>query len=250
MAGYKVKAGDTGCGIARKYNTSLKALQAANPNRNLNKLAIGQELAIPSSASGAKKPVATTQKKPAAAVQKKPVAQQSKPSTKAPVTKKSANPFAAQSKPVAAQSKPAAVENTNFTKAQIQEKIRAEAKKQGIDENLALAVVEQESNFDPKAKSRTGAAGLFQLTKIAAKQVNGEKTYDVDKNIKYGTEYLKWCINHTKTNEEALVAYNRGLSAMKKAKADNIPIDSITDKKNGKGYATNVLNIFEKNKNV
>lgn len=133
-----------------------------------------------------------------------------------------------------------------YTTEQIKNKIKEKAKEFGLDESLVLGLVEQESNFNPNATSKTGAAGLFQLTKIAAKQVKGEKTYDVDKNIEYGLKYLKWCIDNTKTEEEALVAYNRGLGAMKKAKVKGKEIDSITDKKNGKGYAENVLQLRKK----
>lgn len=135
---------------------------------------------------------------------------------------------------------------TKLTKTQIQDKIKQETKKYGLDESLVMALVEQESNFDPSARSKTGAAGLFQITKIAAQQVNDKKTYNIDKNIEIGLKYLKWCIENTSTDEEALVAYNRGLQAMKNAKKAKIPIDSITDKKNGKGYAENVLELKEK----
>ncbi len=135
---------------------------------------------------------------------------------------------------------------TKYTTEQIKNKIKEKVKEFGLDESLVLGLVEQESNFDPVATSKTGAAGLFQLTKIAAKQVKGEKTYDVDKNIEYGLKYLKWCIDNTQTEEEALVAYNRGLKAMKTAKAEGKAIDSITDKKNGKGYAENVLELRKK----
>ena len=133
-----------------------------------------------------------------------------------------------------------------YTTEQIKNKIKQKVKEFGLNESLVFGLVEQESNFNPNATSKTGAAGLFQLTKIAAKQVNGEKTYNVDKNIEYGLKYLKWCIDHTKTEEEALVVYNRGLSAMKTAKAEGKKIDSITDKKNGKGFAENVLELRKK----
>ena len=232
MAEYKVRSGDTGYSIARTKGIPFKSLQAANRGKNLNKLAIGQMLTIP----------AEKATKPKQSVIKKKTAQSKTSETVQKLTTKS-NLFAAKT----TDSK---TENTNYTTTQIKDKIKAEAKKQGVDENLALAVVEQESQFKPSAKSHTGALGLFQLTKIAAKQVNGEKTCDVDKNIETGTKYLKWCLDHTKTNEEALVAYNRGLTAMKKAKNNGTPIDSITDKKDGKGYAENVLNILEKNKNI
>lgn len=45
---HKVVSGETGAVIAKKYGVSVKALQAANPSVNWNRMKIGQVLAIPS----------------------------------------------------------------------------------------------------------------------------------------------------------------------------------------------------------
>lgn len=179
---HSIKSGDTFWSLARKYNTTVKAIQDANPNVDPTSLKKDQKIIIPGKSSSAQK-------------------------TSAPKSNSSTQ---------------------TFTKEQIVEKIKTAAKKYGIDENLALAVVEQESNFNPNALGKSGDTGLFQLTSIAAKQVKGELTFDVDKNIEYGLKYLKWCLNNSSTDEEALVIYNRGIGALKRAKANNIPIDSIT----------------------
>lgn len=44
---HKVASGETGAVIAKKYGVSIKALQAANPTVNWNRMKIGQVLAIP-----------------------------------------------------------------------------------------------------------------------------------------------------------------------------------------------------------
>lgn len=46
-ATHKIKAGDTWWGVARKYNVSVKALQAANKKSTAGKLQIGQSLQVP-----------------------------------------------------------------------------------------------------------------------------------------------------------------------------------------------------------
>lgn len=120
----------------------------------------------------------------------------------------------------------------------IKNKIIAEAEKQGVDPALALGLAEQESNFNPKAKSQAGAMGLFQLMPATAKEMGVTDPYDIDQNIRGGVKYLKWCLNNTNTVEEALVAYNAGLGNLKKAKKAGKPIDSITDRGS---YAKSVM---------
>jgi LysM repeat protein len=44
---YTVKSGDTGFRIAKNFNLSLKALEAANPGEDWNRLKVGQALMIP-----------------------------------------------------------------------------------------------------------------------------------------------------------------------------------------------------------
>jgi len=111
-------------------------------------------------------------------------------------------------------------EGTSQT-VRIKNKIIEEANRQGVDPALALGLAEQESHFNPKAKSQTGARGIFQMTSVACKQVGipfDDKLYDADYNIKYGIKYLKWCLDHTKTVEEALFAWNSGIGNLQKAK--------------------------------
>lgn len=110
----------------------------------------------------------------------------------------------------------------NDSKGHIKNMIIEEAQAQKVDPALALAVADQESAFNPKAKSQTGARGIFQMTSIACKQVGipfDEKLYDPAHNIKYGIKYLKWCLEHTDTVEEALFAWNSGRTNLDKAKA-------------------------------
>lgn len=69
----------------------------------------------------------------------------------------------------------------------------AEARRQGADPLLVLALVKQESNFDPGAKSPAGAKGLMQLMPktAAAVGVSPGRLFDPRANLQAGIRYLK-----------------------------------------------------------
>ena len=68
-------------------------------------------------------------------------------------------------------------------KDQYKRAIREAAKQYGIDPNLALAIAQQESGFNPKAvNAASGATGLFQLMPGTAKRLGVDPT-DPNQNI-------------------------------------------------------------------
>ena len=85
-----------------------------------------------------------------------------------------------------------------------------EAKLQGINPNLALAVAFNESRFDPKAISPAGAIGVMQLMPDTAKDLNVDPR-DLEQNISGGIQYLK-NLGAQFDNDPAktLAAYNAG----------------------------------------
>jgi Soluble lytic murein transglycosylase and related regulatory proteins (some contain LysM/invasin domains) len=93
------------------------------------------------------------------------------------------------------------------------------ARTDGIDPFLILAVMRQESVFNPTIVSRAGAVGLMQLMQPTAKAVAAElsETFFVDSltrlstNIRYGSHYLKKLLDQFGGNMVlALAAYNGG----------------------------------------
>jgi len=77
--------------------------------------------------------------------------------------------------------------------------VLSEAKKRSVDPRLVLAIMKQESQFKPNAKSPSAARGLLQLTIDAAqkygaragmKQVSDDSLYQPGTNIAIGTEYI------------------------------------------------------------
>jgi hypothetical protein len=88
--------------------------------------------------------------------------------------------------------------------------VRRIAREVGIDENQFLALVYQESRFDPCAKSRAGAMGLAQLMPGTAADL-GVDPSDIEQNLRGGALYYKQQLARFGGDMAlALAAYNAG----------------------------------------
>jgi soluble lytic murein transglycosylase-like protein len=85
---------------------------------------------------------------------------------------------------------------------------------EGVDPVLAFRLVNVESGFDPRAKSRAGAIGLTQVLPSTARLyepgLSVEQLYEPATNSRIGFRYLHDLIARYGTLNHALVAYNRG----------------------------------------
>ena len=124
--------------------------------------------------------------------------------------------------------------------------IRNEAKALKMDWLMLAALINQESKFDPKAKSWAGAIGLTQVLPSTAKELgvkNSNQLYQPEVSIKTGATYLKelydfWLPVVEEEREAmnfALASYNTGKGhvmdarrlASKYGKNENIWADNV-----------------------
>ncbi|MBV1865635.1 MAG: lytic transglycosylase domain-containing protein [Rhodobacteraceae bacterium] len=91
----------------------------------------------------------------------------------------------------------------------------AAARKYGIPVDLFNRLVQQESGWNPRAKSHAGAIGLAQLMPFTARQL-GVNPHDPKENLEGGARYLKQQHNKFRSWRLALAAYNAGPEAVSK----------------------------------
>lgn len=91
----------------------------------------------------------------------------------------------------------------------------SESERLGVDPNLALRQLGQESRFNPAAVSPKGARGLMQLMPETAKDL-GVDPDDPYQNITGGLTYFKQMRDKFGSDDLALAAYNAGPGAVEK----------------------------------
>jgi soluble lytic murein transglycosylase-like protein len=92
---------------------------------------------------------------------------------------------------------------------------KAAAAKYAVPEDLFLRLVQQESGWNPNAKSNKGATGLAQLMPGTAAKL-GVDIDDPRENLEGGARYLRMMYDKFGTWRLALAAYNAGPGAVEK----------------------------------
>ncbi len=92
---------------------------------------------------------------------------------------------------------------------------RSAARQHGVPEDLFLRLVQQESNWNPNAKSHKGALGLAQLMPATARAL-GVDPKKPQQNLEGGARYLAKQYRKFGSWKLALAAYNAGPEAVEK----------------------------------
>src|SRR6185503_9178246 len=95
------------------------------------------------------------------------------------------------------------------------ELIAQSAARNGVDPNLIIAVMRQESGFNLRAKSYKGATGLMQLMPATAQRFGVTNIWDASQNIEGGARYLRFLLDSFNGDVKlALAGYNAGEHAV------------------------------------
>jgi len=125
-----------------------------------------------------------------------------------------------------------------ITQQSIDSAIDAAAKRHNVDANLVRAVIQVESNYNPRAVSRKGAMGLMQLMPSTARQLKVANPFDPNQNIDGGVRHLKLLLdNYGGDVQLSLAAYNAGSGAV--ARSGGVPPYSET-----RGYVKKITKLY------
>ncbi|MDR3683037.1 MAG: transglycosylase SLT domain-containing protein, partial [Geothrix sp.] len=111
---------------------------------------------------------------------------------------------------------------------------------EGVDRDLARAIIQAESAFNYRARSRAGALGLMQLMPSTAERFGVLDPFDPRQNISGGVKYLKWLHDYYGGDLIRVVAaYNAGEGAVNKHKG-------IPPFRETQAYVPKVLDLYHR----
>ncbi|HEU4403261.1 MAG TPA: lytic transglycosylase domain-containing protein [Candidatus Polarisedimenticolia bacterium] len=89
--------------------------------------------------------------------------------------------------------------------------VESASRRHGVDPRLILAVIKVESDFNPHARSSSGARGLMQLIPETARRFGARSILDPAQNVDAGTAYLRYLLDLFRGDvDRALAGYNSG----------------------------------------
>ena len=108
----------------------------------------------------------------------------------------------------------------------------------GVDPVLVQALVQVESNYEPRARSSKGAMGLMQLMPSVAKEYRVRNAYDPKANVEAGVQKLKALLEKygSESVSLALAAYNAGEGAVTK-------FNGVPPYRETQSYVTRILEL-------
>jgi soluble lytic murein transglycosylase-like protein len=113
------------------------------------------------------------------------------------------------------------------------------AREQNVPAKLVRAVIQVESGYNERARSRKGAMGLMQLMPETARQYSVRDPYDPTSNIDAGIRHLRALLDRLPTLTLAIAAYNAGEAAVQRFRG--VPPYPET-----RDYVKRVLDLFSR----
>ena len=106
----------------------------------------------------------------------------------------------------------------NVDRDGVEKLVREASDRHKVDPALVRAVIETESNWNPRAYSHKGAGGLMQLIPTTAQRYGAYDVFNPQQNIDAGVKYLRKLLERYSGNLDlALAAYNAGEGAVDRA---------------------------------
>jgi len=106
---------------------------------------------------------------------------------------------------------------TSEQRKAIQRALKSACATRGLDYDLVAALVEAESSFQTNIISKKGAVGLMQLMPATGKRFGCKDPWDLEENIKGGTNFLAYLQDLFSGDIPLmLAAYNAGEDAVRK----------------------------------
>jgi hypothetical protein len=111
---------------------------------------------------------------------------------------------------------------------------------EGVDTHLARAIIQAESAFNYRARSRVGALGLMQLMPSTAERFGVLDPFNPRQNITGGVKYLKWLHSYFEGDlTKVVAAYNAGEGAVNRHKG-------IPPFRETQAYVPKVLDLYRR----
>ena len=116
--------------------------------------------------------------------------------------------------------------------------IEAAAAWHGVPVAFVCAVIQTESQFDPRAVSSVGAQGLMQLMPATARRFGVVDSFNPQQNIFGGVRYLRWLLDKFGGDQTlAAAGYNAGENAVVRYKG-------VPPYRETQGYVRKILGIL------
>jgi len=114
------------------------------------------------------------------------------------------------------------------------------AQAEGVDVHLARAIIQAESAFNYRARSKAGALGLMQLMPSTAERFGVLDPFDPRQNISGGVKYLKWLHGYYEGDlHKVVAAYNAGEGAVNRYKG-------VPPYRETQAYVPKVMDLYQR----